>query len=219
MKKRRLVVAVLLIAGLSLILPLSPLQPVRAGFWQWTRLTGATDSIPALHVVSSSLMYVAVKGTDNGIYWCSVNPDPNNPSQGQWRRLTGVTSSGPSIDMASFTLYVAVRGMDNGIYITMVDTLSGVQSAWVRMKGSTIDSPTIIGYSPTVALVGVRGADNGVYGSWSANPSTGAGSFQKLPGKASSGPRAKSANGEVWVSQGNGQWNLLDAHLADHLRG
>lgn len=67
-------------------------------------------------------MYVAVKGTDNGIYWCEVNPNPTSPSQGPWRKLTGKTLSGPSIDMASFTLYVAVRGMDNGIYFTSIDT-------------------------------------------------------------------------------------------------
>jgi len=284
---------------------LFPIQPAHSGFWQWTRLSGATDSNPALHMVSSNLMYVAVKGTDNGIYWCNVNPDPTTPSQGPWRKLTGKTLSGPSIDMASFTLYVVVRGMDNGIYFTTVDTLayppvqgpwhkltgatldspsirvtgtymyvvvrgsddgiywtritlsnlqqgpwhrlsgktpsgpaidgydtlyvavrgadngiyittvdalSGVQSAWIRMThGATIDSPTIISYSSTSALVGVRGADSGIYGSWSVNPSTGEGSFQKLPGMTSSGPRVKSWNGEVWVARGmdNGIYWML----------
>lgn len=36
------------------VLLLSPVQLVQAGFWSWTRLTGATDSNPALHSLVES---------------------------------------------------------------------------------------------------------------------------------------------------------------------
>jgi hypothetical protein len=64
MKKHRLVAAVFFAA----LLLLATLQTGHAGFWSWARLTDATDASPALHIVSSNAVYVAIKGTDNGIY-------------------------------------------------------------------------------------------------------------------------------------------------------
>jgi hypothetical protein len=84
-------------------------------------------------------------------------------------------------------LYAVVRGTDNGIYLNWYT--GGVWQSWVRLPGATLDTPGAAVQGSTL-WVAVEGTDQGIYVSqWQITGETWGGSWTKLPGATSSGPR------------------------------
>jgi hypothetical protein len=70
-----------------------------SGVWQgWIGVPGATNGSPTVAVYSSQL-WVAVQGTDNGVYVGQENPAFTSFSG--WTSIPGATLSGPRLTVDS----------------------------------------------------------------------------------------------------------------------
>ena len=108
-------------------------------------------------------MYIAVRGTDNGIYWTRVNTATN--AQENWRQVPGATLSGPSIsdwDGPVPYILITVRGTDNIIYYTTIRVEGNDYYPWNWLyPGATSSGPAEDGLPAHFFCV--RGTDNGIY--------------------------------------------------------
>jgi len=133
--------------------------PDLVGSWNgWTRLPGATLGSPGA-VQCGGQLYLAVQGTNNGVYFGSLNTGTKLFSG--WSKLPGATLSGPGLAAdATCNLYMAVRGTNNGVYL---NTYTGsAWQGWSRLPGATIDGPGVAVTASTIYLA-VRGMNNGIY--------------------------------------------------------
>jgi hypothetical protein len=118
--------------------------------WQgWSAVPGAAYSKPALAAASDTIVYLAVRGSDDRIYVNTWQVPLNVGVWSGWSAVpTGTTSSGPSVLVASNYLYLAVRGMDNSIcwcsqVLPSGGLPSGAWSSWTKMQAATFSSPTL----------------------------------------------------------------------------
>jgi len=119
-------------------------------FTGWVNLGGATYGSPSLAWVFDSyhsLLYLAVEGTDHGIYWNElVGVWGYGPaSWSGWAKLPagGTTLSGPALTIASDEVAFMVQGTNNGIYWCR-GTWGGSWSTWERLPGATLSSPALV---------------------------------------------------------------------------
>jgi len=133
----------------------------------WHKLSGSTLSSPAINATDYHILYVLVRGKDNGIYLCKVNMLKN--IQGTWQKLSGTTKDSPSFFMSGGTslvggmMYIAVRGMDDAIYWSSFNLGTYTQSAWHKIAGKTLSAPSITYWDSNHFTIGVRGLDNRIY--------------------------------------------------------
>jgi hypothetical protein len=141
-------------------------------FWDFP-FSGATIDQVAC-VVLSPYLYVVARGTDNGIYFNSLNLGTS--AWGKWVSLNGRTYSPPSlVAPSSSRLDLVVRGTDNGIYHKGA-VVSGSSVSWASNwdrfagtgpNGATLSAPSAIGYASStpgsVVFVFTRGNDDKVY--------------------------------------------------------
>jgi len=121
----------------------------------WTVLPGSTPDSPAAAVCGVSL-HVAVRGSDNGIYYGYVTL--SDYIFHGWTRVSGSTPSAPGLAAdSSCKLYLVVRGATNGIYLNVLP-VGGSWSGWSTLPGATIDSPAVA-VAGTVLHIAVRGSD------------------------------------------------------------
>jgi hypothetical protein len=119
-------------------------------------IPGSTPDSPAATRCGGKL-HVAVRGSDNGIYYGYLAIPGWGDFSHFWTKLPGSTLSAPALTSASdCTLYLAVRGSDNGIYMT---TYAGSSwTTWTKLPGSTVDTPALAATDTTLHIV-VRGSD------------------------------------------------------------
>ena len=126
---------------------------------EWNRLPGATADSPAA-VRCSGGLHIAVRGTNNGIYYGYF--DFSTKTFSGWLQVPGKTSSAPALstDQYCSVLYLVVRGMDSGVYVNM--RTSGTWGNWIKLPGATVDGPAAAyaaGSDPPILHIVVRGKD------------------------------------------------------------
>jgi len=128
-----------------------------AGTWTgWNALPGTTPSSPAATSCGGH-MYIAVRGSDNGIYYGYVTLATKGFSG--WLKLSGSTPSAPALTSGlNCTLYLVVRGGDNGIYVRK-RAGSSWSTTWTKLPGSTVDTPAAAATGTTLhfAVLGSNG--------------------------------------------------------------
>ena len=179
----------------------------------WTRLPGATMDGPT-GVQCGGQLFLAVQGTDNGIYFGSLNTATSVFSG--WTHLPGATLSGPGLAAdSSCNLYMAVRGTDNGVYLNKYT--SGAWQAWSKLPGATSNSPSVAVYSGSL-WVAVEGTDHLTI--WVGHGNlrlTRFSGWNALPGATPSGPRltvdaankilylaVRGSDNRIYINQNNG---------------
>lgn len=124
----------------------------------WTLISGATPSKPVLvaaqDVNSASdtptMLYLVVRGMDNGIWYRQWWPDGSPPSMGSWTKLPGATNDAPAacwwwtgfVAPNGPYLHLAVRGLDGN---TLWHTRWFKDNNWSLINGATPSAPTLTG--------------------------------------------------------------------------
>ena len=148
----------------------------------WIAIPGAIASTPTL-VANSNEFYLAVRGTDNGIY---VRKTTSGSWTTPWEVIPGTTNDDIALAVLDNKLHLVARGPDNGIYHKIKDLGTGTWSSWTTIPGSISSTPVLAttnyGSTTTNTLhLVVRGTDNGIYyRSWTS--SSGWSGWQSLPG-------------------------------------
>jgi hypothetical protein len=165
-------------------------------FSGWNKLPGSTPSAPALAAASDCTLYLAVRGSDNGIY---LNVRTGGSWSG-WQRLPGATVDGPAVTVAGSVLHFAVRGGDgSGIWHGRMDRGASEWLGWSNVPGSTPSKPALAAASETEVCLAVRGSDNRIYvNKWDGAAWAG---WSIIPtGSTPSGPSVTIANGQLYLA-------------------
>ena len=125
----------------------------------WLLQPGSTPNTPSL--TSWTYLYMAVRGTNNRIYWRRMTPG------GVWSSWapvpTGSTDSSPSIAFLDNRLYCAVKGFgSNNVYLNSMDPVSLAWSGWSLQLGAS-PSPSALEASPTHLYQSARGTNDRIY--------------------------------------------------------
>jgi len=130
-------------------------------FHGWSLISGSTPSPPGLAAASDNTVYLAVRGSDNGIYLKTLS---SGGSWSAWRKLPGSTIDGPAVVVAETALDLAVRGTDgSSIYRNRMVRSTGVLQGWVRVSGSTSFRPALAARNSNEVYLAVRGSNGHVY--------------------------------------------------------
>lgn len=133
------------------------------GSWPtaWNSPGGLTMMSPTCSVAGSTL-YVAVTGTDNGVYVTSMALP--NGTWAPWTGLGGITAVPPSIAATPATattparVDVVVQGLDHGVYHKTSINSGAWSATWDKAAGGIItDSPVALSDGDGVAII-VKGA-------------------------------------------------------------
>jgi parallel beta-helix repeat protein len=132
------------------------------GVWSaaWDTPSGSSLSPPVAGSDGLTL-HVVVRGSDNGVWYNSLNFTSGLWSG--WSSLGGVTPTLPSLGVdASGTVHLVVMGLNGGIYHKM-KTAAGVwTSIWDSAGGSTTNAVALETFGTTLAIM-VRGSDGGIW--------------------------------------------------------
>jgi hypothetical protein len=85
-------------------------------------------------------MALAVRGSDNGIYWRKYD----GSTWSGWTRLPGSTIDSPAICLLDNDLHMAVMGSDTRIYHGWIDLDTDAFSGWNKLSGSTPNAPVLV---------------------------------------------------------------------------
>jgi hypothetical protein len=165
-------------------------------FSGWNKLPGSTPSAPALAAASDCTLYLAVRGSDNGIY-LNVR---TGPSWGGWQKLLGVTVDGPAVTVAGSVLHFAVRGGDgSSIWHGRMNRGTMQWLGWSNLPGSTPSKPALAAASETEVCLAVKGSDNRIYvNKWDGAAWAG---WSMIPtGSTPSGPSVTIANVQLYLA-------------------
>lgn len=156
---------------------------INTGVWgNWISLGGSTTSAPTFITSTSNSLALAVRGSDDGVYYNSYVRVPLGGDLWLvmwtgWTNLQGATIDKPALASDGSTLTLAVRGTNNGIYVKTMDLSSGVWSGWITIGGKTSSGPSVKATPDEDDFVlAVRGMDNSIYytytwhGDWSVSP-------------------------------------------------
>lgn len=124
----------------------------------WTLIPGATPSKPVLAPAQDlyspsnmpTMLYLTVRGMDNGTWYRQWWPDDSPPSWGSWTRLLGATCDAPAASwwwtgfVTGNYLHFVVRGLDGNTLWNGTTDL-GTFSGWTLMDGATPSAPTLAG--------------------------------------------------------------------------
>lgn len=152
----------------------APRGPVGDAPPNWTNLGGAITSRPSCVANDAFIVRCFVRGTDNAMYWQTIDP-----SGGQgWRSLGGALTSDPScVSYAVLRIDCFVRGTDNAMY-HMAATPSSVRgeafqwSGWESWGGGLLSAPTCVAHRDRLHMEGpgharidcfVRGTDRALW--------------------------------------------------------
>lgn len=93
----------------------------------WDQIPGATSDAPVVVWIDDYLKLIAVRGVDDGIYFCMIDGHPTLESPrgywSGWHQIAGETSSTPAIaymgDLEGYQMFsIIVRGLDDKIYFS-----------------------------------------------------------------------------------------------------
>lgn len=160
-----------------------------SGIWTgWQSLSGETPSPPVV-CSSGTIMILAVRGMDNGIY---LETYTNNNWSNSWDSPGGATNDQPACAVLDQTLYVVVRGLNNVTYANSMSLATLTWSGWVDLGGQTPSAPVIVVTSSANRLdLVVRGLANGIFhkavvnGAWTPAWDSPGGATPDIPGAAS----------------------------------
>ena len=132
----------------------------------WTKLTGATPSEPALAWNGTTQkMLMVVRGMDNSIWTATFNS--SGVFNNDWTKLTGSTSSGPALawNETAQIMQMVVRGMDNSIWTATFNSSGVFNNDWTKLTGATPSGPALAWIpAPTnKMLMVVRGMNNSIW--------------------------------------------------------
>ena len=125
---------------------------------------GYTYDSPALTSCSDGSVHLAVRGTDNGVWY--NRRDPNTGNWGGWELVqSGYTSDSPALTSIGNSVHLAVRGYGDGVWYNRRDPNTGNWDGWEHVQGGyTTDSPALTFTSLDGYLhLAVRGLDGGVW--------------------------------------------------------
>jgi len=109
--------------------------------WWPPQDVGHTSASPPALASFGGKLHMAYRGTDNGIYITTRNPDPDaNRAWPAAQRLPGSTPDSPALAVRGNTLYCAVRGGGNRIHLA-----SNTGSAWSSFETIPTDVSSLSG--------------------------------------------------------------------------
>lgn len=182
-----------------------PLGPV------WGMLPGSTvDALTVTRGLNSSLLLLALRGRDSGIYMGYMDGVAGTFSG--WIKLPGSTLSKPvvAVDRLNNKIFAVVRGANNKIYYAVYDQSKGNWSGWKSLPGSTVDAPAVAVAGGKLHIV-VRGSDGRSiwYGQLDARTESFSG-WTRLPGSTPSAPSLSSSeDGSYMVLSVRGMDNRI----------
>ena len=175
----------------------------------WQSLGGELSSGPAASTWGTGRIDAFVRGSDQGLYWKSMQ----GGAWGSWIALGGVLTSNPAaVSWGANRIDTFVRGSDNQLYHKFWD---GTQwSGWEALGGILTSGPTVASWSAGRLDVFVRGTDNALWHKfwdgtrWSAWESLG-GILTADPAAVSWGPNridvlARGTDYGLWQRSWNG---------------
>lgn len=165
-------------------------------FSGWSKLSGSTPSAPALAAAPDCTLYLAVRGSDNGIY---LNIRVSG-SWGEWQKLPGATIDAPAVAVAESVLHFVVRGGDgSSIWHGRMDRGTMQWLGWSQLPGSSPSKMALAAVSDTEVYLAVRGSDNRLYANkWDGANWTG---WNQIPaGITPNGPSITITNGQLYLA-------------------
>ena len=164
----------------------------------WAVLSGGQSPRPPALTEANGVLYAAVQGTDNRIYWNSSSNGGQSWSAWQLLPSSMSTNQAPALAMVNGTLYLAFLG--NGNPQINITSLSGSNtwSSQYQIPNQTAKSICLVNENNNLALY-YQGSNDNLYRTSTANPSSSS-SWQVNAIQYNNGSAPQTASGQLAVA-------------------
>ena len=164
----------------------------------WAVLSGGQSPRPPALTEANGVLYAAVQGTDNRIYWNSSSNGGQSWSAWQLLPSSMSTNQAPALAMVNGTLYLAFVGIGNPqINITSLSG-SNTWSPQYLIPNQTAKSICLVNENNNLALY-YQGSNDNLYRTSTSNPSSSS-SWQVNAIQYNNGSAPQTASGQLAVA-------------------